>query len=332
MRGQIFKIYSDSYFVKAENSIVVCKIREVLKKQKISVVTGDYVEFQNDVINNILSRKSFIKRPAVANVDQIVVVSALKQPELDLHQLNRYVALARYYKIPAVLCFNKEDLGLENKLQDRLVSIYSDLGYETVFTSALQKKGIDNFQKLIEGKISALCGNSGVGKSSLINALNPNINLKTGSVSDKLNRGTHTTRHSEIIQVDETTNIIDTPGFSNVKFDFIMPKDLDLLFPEFAKYRELCKFSDCLHIHEAGCEVLKNIDSIDKTRYESYVEFLKEAYEYKEKVKYNGVKTETFNKVNNNKTIAKISEKKRRISRNTEKQSLYKEIEQDEFE
>ena len=329
MQGQIYKIYSDSYFVNIEGNIVPCKIREVLKKQKSSVVTGDFVDVDKEVITKILQRKSYIRRPAVANVDQIVVVSALKEPELDFEQLNRYIALAKYYKIPVLLCFNKEDLEIENILHDKIEKIYGNLNFNIAFTSAKEKHGIEYFSRLLEGKLSALCGNSGVGKSSLINALNPNINLRTREVSEKLNRGTHTTRHCEIIRINETTRIIDTPGFSNLKFDFILPKDVDYLFDEIYKYKHKCKYSDCLHINETGCEVLKNIDNIDHTRYESYLNFVKEAFEYKEKVKYNGKKTETHNKLHNDKQIVKISEKKRQGGRNTQRQKLYKELDTD---
>ena len=245
MQGQIYKIYSDSYFVNLNGNIIPCKIRDVLKKQKTSIVTGDFVEVDKDVITKVLPRKSFIKRPAVANVDQIVVVSALKEPELDFGQLNRYISLAKYYKLPVILCFNKEDLEYENNLQDKIEEIYGSLGYKIVFTSAKEKAGIDHFAKLMKDKLSALCGNSGVGKSSLINALNPNINLRTKSVSEKLNRGTHTTRHCEIIEISTFTRIIDTPGFSNLKFDFILPKDVDGLFDDIYKYKHKCKYSDC---------------------------------------------------------------------------------------
>lgn len=328
MEGQIYKIHSDLYHVQYENTSFECKIREVLKKQREKIVVGDFVEFDNGVISKILPRKTFIKRPSVANVDQIVVVSALKHPDLDFHQLNRYIALARYYKIPAVLCFNKEDLGLESSEQDKILSIYEPLGYKLVFTSALEKKGIEDFRKLLQSKVSALCGNSGVGKSSLINALNPDLNLKTKAVSEKLNRGTHTTRHCEIIRLDESSSIVDTPGFSNVRFDFLLPSDVDLLFEEMLPYREFCKYGNCLHINEDGCEVLKNIEHIDETRYESYIEFVNEAIEYKEKVKYNGVKQETARKFKNNKVYVKISDKKRQASRNTQKQMIYKEIDE----
>lgn len=329
MKGQIYKIHSDFYYVQNDGRTFECKVREVLKKQQIKIVTGDFVEFDGGVITEVLTRKTFIPRPSVANVDQIVVVSALKHPDLDLHQLNRYISLAKYYKIPVVLCFNKEDLGLEQDSQDKILSIYGKLGYEIVFTSALEKRGLEEFCRLLNGKISALCGNSGVGKSSLINALNPNVNLRTKEVSEKLNRGTHTTRHCEIIPLDENSAIVDTPGFSNVRFDFMLPQNVDGLFDEISKYNSGCKYSDCLHINEDGCEVLKHIEEIDESRYESYIEFVSEALEYKEKVKYNGIKKETAQKFKNNKAHVKISEKKRQASRNTQKQMIYKEITED---
>jgi ribosome biogenesis GTPase len=328
MEGQIYKIHSDFYYVQKEGQIFECKIREVLKKQQLKIVVGDFVEFENGAISNVLARKTFIPRPSVANVNQIVVVSAIKHPDLDFHQLNRYISLAKYYKIPVVLCFNKEDLGLNSKDSDKILSIYENLGYKVVFTSALEKKGLEEFRKLLKGKVSALCGNSGVGKSSLINALNPNVHLRTKDVSEKLNRGTHTTRHCEIIPLDENSAIVDTPGFSNVKFDFILPQNVDLLFDEISQYREFCKYSDCLHINEDGCEVLKHIEEIDELRYESYVEFVSEALEYKEKIKYNGIKKETAQKFKNNRVQAKISDRKRQASRNTRKQNIYKEIEE----
>lgn len=325
-QGQIYKIHSDFYYIQKDCQTFECKIREVLKKQKIKIVVGDFAEFDNGAISKILPKKNFIPRPSVANIDQIVIVSALKHPDLDFHQLNRYVSLAKYYKIPAILCFNKEDLGLEQTAQEKINSIYGKLGYKTVFTSATEKKGLGEFKKLLKGKISALCGNSGVGKSSLINALNPNIHLRTKEVSEKLNRGTHTTRHCEIISIDKNTAIVDTPGFSNVKFDFLLPKDVDLLFDEISQYSKNCKYSDCLHKNEDGCAVLQNIEKIDSTRYESYIEFVNEAIEYKERIKYNGTKKETSHKIKDNKIQAKISGKKRQASRNTQKQMIYKEI------
>ena len=325
--GQIYKIHSDFYYVDDGVNTFECKIREVLKKQREKILVGDFVEFKNGVITELIERKNYIRRPAAANIDQIIIVSALKEPDLDLHQLNRYIALAKYYNIPAILCFNKDDLKYDKHISSKIKSIYEPLGYKIVYTSATEHKGIKNFEKVLEGKMSVLCGNSGVGKSSLINAINPNLNLKTKQVSEKTQRGTHTTRHCEIIKINDTSRIVDTPGFSNVRFDFILPADVDLLFSDIAKFRDECKYSDCLHINEDGCNVLLNIDKIDSTRYESYLAFIDEAKEYKERIKYEGRKEEHSKKIVHNKQIAKISEKKRQSARNTLKQKLYSEIE-----
>lgn len=326
--GQIYKIHSDFYYVDNGKNTFECKVREVLKKQRERILVGDFVEFDNGVIKNIIPRKNFIKRPSVANIDRVIIVSALKEPDLDLYQLNRYIALTKYYNIPTVLCFNKEDLKWDKNLSNRLKNIYEPLGYEIVYTSAAEHKGINAFEKLLEGKTSVLCGNSGVGKSSLINAINPELNLKTKQVSEKTQRGTHTTRHCEIIKINDTSRIVDTPGFSNVRFDFILPADVDLLFPDIAQFRDNCKYSDCLHINEDGCNVLKNIEKIDETRYESYLIFIDEAKEYKERIKYEGKKEEYSKKFLNNKNVAKISGKKRQSARNTVKQKIYSEMEE----
>lgn len=327
VQGQIYKIHSDFYYAASGEEIFECKIREVLKKQKEKILVGDYVEFENGHITKILPRKNYIKRPSVANIDQIIIVSALKEPDLDLHQLNRYIALAKYYNIPTVLCFNKEDLKWDKHIKSDIKKIYEKLDYKTVYTSATEHCGIKAFEKVLEGKISVLCGNSGVGKSSLINAINPDLKLRTKQVSEKTQRGTHTTRHCEIININNTSRIVDTPGFSNIKFDFILPADVDLLFEEIAQYRDECKYSDCLHINEDGCSVLANIDKIDKTRYESYLAFVEEAKEYKEKIKYEGKKEEYSKKIVHNRTMAKISTRKRQSARNTLKQNIYKEFE-----
>lgn len=328
--GQIYKIHSDFYYVDDGNSYHECKIREVLKKQRERILVGDFVEFENGVIKNIVQRKNFIKRPSVANIDQIIIVSALKEPELDLHQLNRYIALAKYYDIETVLCFNKDDLKWDKHLREKIKKIYEPLGYKIAYTSATEHNGIKNFEKLLDGKTSVLCGNSGVGKSSLVNAINPNLNLRTKQVSEKTQRGTHTTRHCEIIKLNDTSRIVDTPGFSNARFDFLLPADVDLLFSDIAKFRDECKYSDCLHINEDGCNVLTNIEKIDPTRYESYLTFVDEAKEYKERVKYEGKKQEHAKKLVHNRQIAKISEKKRQSARNTLKQQIYKEIDTEE--
>ena len=329
-QGQIYKIHSDFYYVDDGAEIFECKIREVLKKRKEKILVGDFVEFSGGVIEEVLPRKNFISRPSVSNIDQVVIVSALKEPDLSFQQLNRYLALAKYYKIPAVLCFNKDDLKFDKNLKKKIHDIYENLGQKIVYTSATEHKGIKAFEMILKDKTSVLCGNSGVGKSSLINAINPDLKLRTKEVSEKTLRGTHTTRHSEIIKINDTSRIVDTPGFSNVRFDFILPADVDLLFDEIAKYRDGCKYADCLHIHEDGCNVLAHISEIDDSRYESYLAFVEEAKEYKERIKYEGRKVENLHKQLHNRQITKISGKKRQSARNTLKQKIVKELDNED--
>ena len=324
-KGQIIKFHSDFYYVESKEQVYECKLREVLKKQKQKVYVGDYVEFAENAIEKILPRKNFIVRPPVANIDQVIIISAVKEPDLSFVQLNRYVAFARYHNIDAVLCFNKNDLSNDDKTIEKVFSIYEPLGYDVLFTSALEGYGLDEFKDILKGKTSVLCGSSGVGKSSLINAIS-GINLRTKNVSEKTGRGTHTTRHSEIINIGNDSRIVDTPGFSNLKFDFLLPTEVDSLFKEIYPYKQTCKFQDCLHITETGCGVKEHLDEIDETRYSSYIAFVEEAKEYKNKVKYQGVKTESSHKIINDKTAVKISTRKRQSARNTMKQNVYKDI------
>ena len=328
--GQIYKIHSDFYYVNDGVNNFECKVREILKKRKERILVGDFVEFGSGVIEKLIPRKNFISRPSVANIDRIIIVSALKEPDLNFEQLNRYIALAKYHNIEAVLCFNKSDLKWDRHVKNKILDIYEPLGYEIVFTSATEHKGLKEFERLLKDRTSVLCGGSGAGKSSLVNALNPELNLRTKQVSEKIGRGTHTTRHCEIVKINETSRIVDTPGFSNVKFDFIMPQDVDLLFDDISRFSSGCKYSDCLHKNEDGCAVLANLDKIDLSRYESYLNFVNEAMEFKERVKYEGLKIKKKKKVVNNREVAKISGKKRRSARNTLKQQLYKELDADE--
>ena len=326
MKGQVFKIHSDFYYVNFENKIYECKIREILKKQKEKILVGDFVEFENGAISKIYERKNFLTRPSVANISQVVIVSAVKEPDLNFEQLDRYICFAKYHKIKTKLCFNKNDLSQDDSLIEQVFSIYEPLGFDIVFTSALEGIGIEDFKELLTGETTVFCGNSGVGKSSLINAVFPNLKLKTKEISEKTQRGTHTTRHCEIWEKDDI-RIIDTPGFSNLKFDFLMPNALAKLFNEIDQFADDCKFKNCTHTIENGCEVLKNIHKIAPSRYESYKNFLKEAFEYKEKVKFEGRKKESTQKISQNKNLAKISLQKRQTSRNNVKNQIYKDIE-----
>ena len=330
-KGQIFKIHSDFYYVDSQGEIFECKLREVIKKQKQKVYVGDYVVFKNGAIERILPRKNFITRPTVANIDQVIIISAVKEPDLNFVQLNRYIAFAKYHQLPTVLCFNKNDLSDNDKTIEKVFSIYEPLGFDILFTSALEGYGLEEFKNILQNKTSVLCGSSGVGKSSLINAVT-GFNLKTKDVSEKTGKGTHTTRHCEIVNLNNTCRIVDTPGFSNLKFDFLLPNEVDKLFPEIYPHKEFCKYPNCLHINETDCAVKAHIGEIDETRYESYIAFVEEAKDYKEKVKYQGVKSETSHKKTHDKLAVKISSRKRQSARNTMKQNVYKDMENEKFD
>lgn len=247
MQGQVFKIHSDFYYVKSDNEdlILECKLREVLKKQKLKIKVGDFVETdKGGAIKKLLKRKNTLERPCVSNLDMVAVVSSLMEPDIDYIQLNRYLIFLKYHKIPVLLCFNKDDLMNESELaliKDKIKKIYEPLGYKTVFTSALYNDGLDEFKKLIKGKTIAFCGLSGVGKSSILNALNKSGNLKTGSVSEKNKRGRHTTRHCEIIEFDKI-KIIDTPVFQGLLLILYFPKIWEIYLMKLKNIKQNANF------------------------------------------------------------------------------------------
>lgn len=327
MQAQVFKIHSDFYYVKnSKHESFTCKLRDVLKKQKIDIRVGDFVELSNDnqFISNLSPRKNCLNRPKVSNIDLALIVCALKEPELDLIQLNRYLTYLKFNNIECAICFNKEDLieNLEDKKQE-IRLIYEKLGYKLFFISAKNKLDLDELRAFIKNKTITLCGMSGVGKSTLLNTFNSDINLKTGNVSSKTQKGCHTTRHCEIIECDDF-KIMDTPGFSYLKFDFLLPDKLIELFSDINQYATNCKYCDCRHDNknDLTCEVIRNLDKIDKSRYESYLAFLAESLEYKELISKRSIKNEAKNKNVGNRISVKISKRKRDASRNTSKQKI----------
>lgn len=331
--GTIVKIFSDFHYVKVHDEIFECKLREVIKKAKVSVFVGDKVRIEEvnkdtmqAVITELQERKNFISRPSIANIDRVVIVAALKEPEFDYVQLNRYLTFAVMHNIDAVICVNKDDLGGANEAKEHIENIYSKLGYEVIFTSAKEKTGIDRLENILEDGISVLCGQSGVGKSSLLNALLPGLNLKTKQVSDKTQRGTHTTRHTELIEIPlpngKVAKVADTPGFSHLKFDSIMPEDVGQYFSDISELAQKCKYNNCLHLEEDGCNVLEHLDNLEPYRYESYRGFVFEAIDNKEKNTSQSQKKEGKTKVSGGKKVVKIGAKSREKSRKVSKQSL----------
>lgn len=318
MIGRVVKIFSDFYYVETDNGLVEAKLRTVLKKQKAEVYTGDFVlleQFDKNsmqaFISDIVERKTLISRPKVANVSQVIIVSALKEPDLNFEQLNRYIAHCEYHKIQPVLCFNKEDIEEFDDLKAKIIDIYVPLNYQVIFTSALTKTGLDEIEPILKDNTSILCGASGVGKSSLINAILNTSRQRTLPVSDKTKKGVHTTRHCELIEIEKNSFIVDTPGFSHLKFDFLLPYDIKNLFVEMKDYDFVCKYKDCLHISEDGCSYRQITDEMSESRYDSYKKFVLEAKEYEERISKESIKNEANVKYNQNRMMAKISNKKR---------------------
>lgn len=333
MQAQVFKIHSDFYWVQSDFNddctIYECKLRANLKKQNTEIYVGDIVEIEitknnskQAVISKLHQRKNYISRPKVANIDKLIIVSSIKEPDLDLEQLNRYISLALFHEIKPILCFNKEDLANSIDIVEKIFEIYEPLGLEIYFTSAKENIGIEDLEGVMQGHLCAFAGASGVGKTSIIRAISNNLNLKIGEVSNKTKRGTHTTRHCEIIKIkigNKISRLLDTPGFSYLNFDFILPIEIQRFFPEIKQFSSDCKYSDCLHINEKDCAVINNIEKINTSRYESYCTFVNEAKKFKEKIKSEGNKKETLVKKMGGKNITKISNKKRQQSRVNEK-------------
>jgi len=332
MIGRVIKIFSDFYYVETNEGIVEAKLRTVLKKQKEDVFTGDFVELEQfdksamqAFILKVVNRKNLISRPKVANISQVIIVSALKEPDLNFEQLDRYIAHCEYHNIQPVLCFNKEDIDDNEDLKKKISDIYLPLNYKILFTSALCRTGLDELAPLLNGNTTILCGSSGVGKSSLINALLNSSKLRTLPVSDKTKKGVHTTRHCELIEISDNSFLVDTPGFSHLRFDFLLPAEVQTLFTEFKGQNYSCKYKNCLHFNEDGCAYYSIIQNMPESRYSSYKKFVFEAKEYEEKISKISIKNEKSVKYNQNKIMTKISTKKRNISRKTVVQNIYKE-------
>lgn len=280
MKGRIIKGIGGFYYIKTQNEIIECKARGKFRHKSMKPMVGDLVEINVEngkgVIEDIYDRSSELVRPTVANVTRAFVVFAIKNPDIQFDLLNRFLVLCEHNDIEAIVCLNKEDLCSDEEKKEIAESIKA-IGYEVIFINAKDGKGLDNLKKMIQGHITVLCGPSGAGKSTLSNALISRDHMETGAISEKIGRGKHTTRHSELIEIEDGY-LVDTPGFSTVDLSFMDKDDLKYCFPEFRKFENECKYRGCNHYKEPNCAVKENVElgNIDKLRYDFYIKRLEE--------------------------------------------------------
>lgn len=279
--GIIVKGIGGFYYVKVNDKIYECKARGRFRKQNIVPTVGDNVAIDilgdsNGVIKEIYKRESLLLRPSVANINQVIIVFALASPDPNLYLLDKFIVSAEEQGLDIIICFNKMDI-VDNTKVEELKDIYKDTGYKLIFTSVVNDKGIGELRKVLSNKISAFAGPSGVGKSSLLNTVQPNFELKTGEISEKNERGKHTTRHVELLELNSGGYILDTPGFTSLDLN-TSEEELQYLFPEFKTFLDCCKYKGCNHINEPECAVKNGVENnkISLSRYNSYVNIIKE--------------------------------------------------------
>lgn len=274
--GRIIRSISGFYDVQTPQGVVTCRGRGSLRKNHDSPLTGDLVEISVEggkgMVERILPRRNRFIRPAVANVDALVVFAANVNPVTEPFLIDRVAAIAGDQEVAVYICINKCDLDPA----DGLVKIYKNAGFPVITASAETGEGVEELRKLLLGKLTAFTGNTGVGKSSMLNRLCPGLDLATGQVSEKLGRGRHTTRHVELFSLGEDTFVADTPGFASFdteQMDVILKDNLQYAFGDFAPYLGQCQFHDCSHRAEPGCAVRQAVDAgdLEKTRYDSYL-------------------------------------------------------------
>ncbi len=273
MLGKIVKQISNDYTVKVDNNLYVCKARGKFRNMSLTPLVGDNVKIdeKNNYILEILERKNELDRPAIANIDQVVIVTSVKIPDFSSNLLDKLLNIVEFNNIKPIICFTKLDL-LDSKELDQIRDIqkyYKSIGYD-VYDNTDQ-----NFKDIFKNKITVFAGQSGAGKSSLLNRLDSSLDIKVGEVSIALGRGRHTTRHTELIEVLGGL-IADTPGFSSINFSGMTKEDIRDNFIEFNKYRDLCEYKDCMHVNETNCGIKSKVEDkvILKSRYENYLKFI----------------------------------------------------------
>ena len=292
MQGKIIKGIAGFYYIYAEDgNVYECKAKGIFRKDNFKPLVGDNVEItvlneeeKEGSVTSILPRRNSLIRPAVANVDQAFLIFAMENPKPNFLLLDRFLIMMKQQEIPAVICFNKKDAG-EKEEMEKLYEIYTGCGYRVVLSSTYEGEGMDEIHEILKGKTTVVAGPSGVGKSSITNCMQGEVQMETGEISKKLKRGKHTTRHSQVIPVEKNTFLVDTPGFSSLYLTDMKEEELRDYFPEFVMYEPQCRFQGCMHIHEPGCAVKKALSEgkISQQRYDNYLALYEEL---KEKRRY----------------------------------------------
>ena len=285
MQGKIVKGIAGFYYVHVTDcGVYECKAKGIFRNKNIKPLVGDNVEidiidevdFKGNIVD-ILPRNNELIRPAVANIDQSLVVFASLSPAPNFNLLSRFLCMMEYNVIPTVICFNKTDQIEDDKLQE-IVKNFEGAGCRILMTSTVTGQGLSELREVLEGKTTALAGPSGVGKSSMLNAVYPDADVKTGEISEKINRGKHTTRHTEIFHIEGSTYVMDTPGFTSLDYSVLEDKELRFYFNEFSEHEGQCRFNGCVHVNEPGCSVKNAVSEglISGLRYDIYLEMYNE--------------------------------------------------------
>lgn len=279
MTGKIIKGIAGFYYVYTTLGLYECKAKGSFRKEGLKPLVGDNVEI--DVIDeekktgNIVAiheRMNSLIRPASSNIDQAMVIFAITKPEPNYNLLDRFLIYMEQQNIPTVVCFNKKDIATQKEMDD-LKRAYEGCGCKVLFVSGTLEEGLDDIIQVLKGKTTVVAGPSGVGKSTIVNALYPEAEMETGEISKKIDRGKHTTRHAELFSIFDNTFIMDTPGFTSLFLQNVEKEDLWKYYPEFLPYEEQCKFTGCSHISEPVCGIKEALaeGKISKIRYDNYV-------------------------------------------------------------
>ena len=278
MIGRIIKIVSNDYTVKCEDgNTYICKARGVFRNKKITPLVGDFVKItkEKNLIEEIMKIKNELIRPPVSNIDIALVVTSAKEPDFSSNLLDKMLDIIEFNNIMPVICISKYDLLDNTKEMDEIIAYYKKIGYKVLINTQ-----IEDIKKIFKDNVTILTGQTGVGKSSLINKLEKSMDLKTGEISKALGRGKHTTRHTELFELFDGY-VADTPGFSSLNFIGMNKEDIRDNFIEFNEYKDKCKYRDCMHVNEDDCEIKRRVSNneILKSRYDNYVKFILEKRE-----------------------------------------------------